>query len=191
MSTTAASASRIPPSLKLTYHDYLLLPEDSNRYEIIDGELYMTPSPATRHQRISKAILILLDRFVREKKLGEVFHAPIDVLLSDVDVVVPDLVFVSTERAKIVTEKNIDGSPDLIIEILSPSTAGRDRDIKLKRYAKFKVPEYWIVDPNACSVEIFRLAAKGYNLHASGRRTGALASPTFPGFGLDLRALFP
>lgn len=184
------AAHKMPESLKLTYHDYLLLPEDSNRYEIIDGDLYMTPSPVTRHQRISKAILILLDRFVRESKLGEVFHAPIDVLLSDTDVVVPDLVFVSAERAKIVMEKNIKGAPDLMIEILSPSTAGRDRDIKMKRYAKFKVPEYWIIDPDARSVEIFRLGARGYRLHASGQRTGKLDSPTFPGLDLDLRTLF-
>lgn len=187
---TTLAARKPSESLKLTYHDYLLLPEDSNRYEIIDGDLFMTPSPATRHQRISRRLLVCLDRFVQERRLGEVFDAPIDVLLSDTDVVVPDLVFVSRERTKIVTEKNIKGAPDLLIEILSPSTAGRDRDIKMKRYAKFKVPEYWIVDPDACSVEIFRLGAGGYRLRASGRRTGTLDSPTLPGLELDIRTLF-
>jgi len=177
-------------AVKLTYQDYLLLPEDNNRHEIIDGEHYMTPSPIPRHQRISKCLLIQLESFVRHQQVGEVFSAPIDVILSDVDVVVPDLIFISRERSSIITGKNIQGAPDLIIEILSPSTAERDRRLKRKTYAKFGVTEYWIVDPEICTVHILRLREGDYHTVNTFSLQQNLTSPLFQGLSLPLTEIF-
>jgi Uma2 family endonuclease len=177
-------------AVKLTYQDYLLLPEDNNRHEIIDGEHYMTPSPIPRHQRISKRLLMQLESFVRQKQVGEVFSAPIDVILSDVDVVVPDLIFISRERSSIITGKNIQGVPDLIIEILSPSTAERDRHLKRKTYAKFGVTEYWLVDPVTCTVHILRLHEGDYQSVSTFSLQQNLTSPLFQGLNLPLTEIF-
>jgi len=131
---------------KYTYEDYLKTPEDK-RYELIEGELLMTPSPITSHQRISRKIEFLIEKFVTENDLGEVFYAPYDVHLDDENVVQPDIMFISKGRSKIIGEKNLLGAPDLVVEILSESTAYRDLIQKKKLYAKFGVKEYWIVVP--------------------------------------------
>src|SRR5262249_54186269 len=109
-----------------TYEDYLLLPED-RRYEIVDGELYMTPSPATYHQRILRQLERALGEYVEGRRLGEVLFAPCDVVLSETDIVQPDVLFVSSGRASIIGEKYISAAPDLVVEILSPATAQRDQ----------------------------------------------------------------
>ena len=131
-------------NLKFTYEDYVLMPE-GKRYEIVEGELYMVPAPTTTHQRISRKLEEMLSRFVEERKLGEVFDAPIDVVFSETDIVQPDIIFISNENKNIIKEENIKGAPDLIIEILSPSSAQRDKTIKKKLYAKNGVKEYWLV----------------------------------------------
>lgn len=131
---------------KLTYQDYLNVPDDG-RYELLDGELIMVASPNEDHQIVSMELGTLLHSFVKANDLGRVFHAPFDVLLSETDVVQPDLLFISREREQIRTPANIQGSPDLIVEILSPSTARRDWRDKRELYARHGVSEYWIVDP--------------------------------------------
>ncbi|AEG15724.1 protein of unknown function DUF820 [Desulfofundulus kuznetsovii DSM 6115] len=146
--------SSIPEHLKFTYEDYLLLPED-RRYEIIGGDLFMTPSPKRAHQKISLNLATILWSFAKAHGLGEVYEAPFDVLFSRHDVVQPDVLFVSRENLSIVGENNIQGAPDLIIEILSPSTAERDLDLKKKLYARHAVKEYWIVDPDARKVTVY------------------------------------
>ena len=134
-------------STKLTYADYLALPGDG-RYELHDGELVMVASPNEPHQRTS----LLLTRqllVVEDKGLGRIYVAPFDVILSDTEVVQPDLLFVSQERAHIITHANIQGAPDLVVEILSPSTSNRDWTRKREMYARHGVKELWIVDPDA------------------------------------------
>lgn len=144
----------IPEHLRFTYRDYLLLPED-RRYEIIGGELFVTPSPKRAHQKVSLNLVTILWSYVKAHDLGEVYEAPFDVLFSSYDVVQPDILFVSRENLSIVGEDNIQGAPDFIIEILSPSTAERDLELKKKLYARHGVKEYWIVDPAACTVTVY------------------------------------
>lgn len=142
-----------------TYAEFARLPESgSTRYEIIDDELFVTPSPGARHQRVVKRILLALDGFVEAHELGEVFISPFDVLFAEGDYVEPDVLFVREDRARVVTERGIDGPPDLVVEVLSPSTEARDRGIKLERYRHYGVPEYWIVDPDARTLEVWRLS---------------------------------
>ena len=121
--------------------------------------------------------------------MGEVFGAPFDVVLSEFDVVEPDLLFISNARANVLTNKNVQGAPDLVVEVLSESTARVDRSIKLKLYRKFGVQEYWIIDPHGPSAEIFRRGEEGLTLIAKLSATDALTSPMFPGFSLPLSRL--
>ena len=158
--------------IKFTYEDYRHTPDDK-RYELLDGELIMAPAPRTAHQRTSRKIGNSLDTFVTENNLGEVFIAPYDVVLSNTDVVQPDLLFVSKERSYIVNEDNIRGAPDLVIEILSPSTAQRDRTLKRTLYALHGVPEYWQADTDAKIAMVLTLDNGEYKvagIYGEGRR---------------------
>jgi len=147
--------------IRFTYEDYKTLPDDK-RYELLEGELVMVPSPKTHHQRISGNLEFLLRTFVQEHDLGEIFHAPLDVVLAEETVVQPDIIFISKERARIITEDNIRGAPDLVIEILSETTAERDRVAKRLLYAKYGVREYWLVDPTTGSIEVLQLGERGF-----------------------------
>ena len=139
--------------VKLTYDDYLLIPDDGLRHEIIDGEHYVTPAPDLYHQKVSRRIQFQLYTQIELRDLGEVLNAPADVQLSEVDVLQPDLLIVLAERSEIMVPSRVRGAPDLVVEILSPSTAKRDRALKRARYEAFGVREYWIVDPRARCVE--------------------------------------
>mgnify|MGYP001560741406 CR=1 FL=1 len=190
------TAIKIPEPLKLTCEDYLLLPED-RRYEIIDGELFMTPSPKTMHQRLIVKLFRIIDDFVRKGELGEVFIAPYDVVLSKHDVVQPDIIFVSKERSGIITELNIQGSPDLVIEILSPSTKERDLVLKKKLYAAFGIKEYWIVDPENEKMTLLTLGKIGYEDQPTpvspltkGVIKGGCKSLLLKGLKIDIAKLF-
>jgi Uma2 family endonuclease len=143
-------------SPKLTYADYVLFPDDGLRHEIIDGEHYVTPSPATRHQRIAGNLYYFIRDYLETHPIGEVFIAPFDVLLSNFDIVVPDLVYVSHERAHLITSKNLQGAADLVIEILSPSTRRRDERLKRELYERVGVVEYWLIDPERDAIDVFR-----------------------------------
>jgi len=149
------------PHVKLTVEDYMLFPDDGKRHEIIDGEHYMTPAPTTKHQRISLEISATLHAFVSQHKLGEVFAAPCDVILSAVDVVQPDVLFISAARGSIITDANIQGAPDLVVEILSAGTRKTDEIVKRKRYEHFGVKEYWVVDPELESIKVYRMGSRG------------------------------
>lgn len=148
------SGRAVKEELKYTYHDYCLLPEDK-RYEIIDGDAYMVPAPLTRHQRISGNLYTCVREFLKKNPQGEVYFAPMDVVLSEYDIVQPDVLFISNERKSILTEANVQGAPDWVVEILSPSSIERDRNLKLKLYSRHAVKEYWIVDPEQLSVEVY------------------------------------
>ena len=140
-----------------TWEDVLRMPDDGNRYEFIGGRLYVTPAPAIRHQRISKRLQAALMRILEDAGRGEVFYAPFLVEFPGIgDRVQPDLIFVSDERREIIAEKQVLGAPDLVVEILSPSTAHRDRGIKLDLYARSGVRQYWIVDPVEDVVDVWR-----------------------------------
>jgi Uma2 family endonuclease len=142
-----------------TYAEFERLPnDDGNRYEVIAGELAVTPSPGTQHQTIFGELFPLLKSFVRAHRLGNVLASPTDVLFGEGDYLVPDLVFVRSERTEIISARGVEGPPDLVVEILSPSTAFRDRGSKRERYALFGVPEYWIIDPRTQQMEVYRLA---------------------------------
>ncbi len=172
-----------------TYQDYLKL-DDDKRYEIVEGELFLLPTPDLYHQRTLGRISMALHEHVREHHLGEIFHAPLDVVLSEINVVQPDILFVSTERAAILTEANIQGAPDLVIEILSPATRQRDLGIKRNLYAKYGVRQYWIVEPDAKTLEVLVWTETGYRSAAVFPQTGVLNSDLFSGLSLDLTDIF-
>ena len=173
---------------KLTYEDYASLPDDE-RYELINGELIPMPSPKKIHQRLILDLSWILRR-LEEMGLGELFIAPFDVILSRFNVVQPDLFFVSGARAHIITEDNIRGAPDLVVEILSPSTADYDRTTKRNLYARHGVGEYWLIDPYAKTVTVLTLGANGYDTYAVFGEGDTLTSPTLAGFALNLSDLF-
>lgn len=142
-----------------TYSEFARLPESgSTRYEIIDDELVVTPAPSLHHQRIAGRLFAKLLGFVEEHDLGEVFPAPVDVLFAEGDYMEPDIVFVRKGRADLLSDRGVEGPPDLLVEILSPSTELRDRGLKLDRYRLYDVGEYWIVDPEEGTVEVWDLA---------------------------------
>lgn len=144
-----------------TYEEFARLPDDGNRYEVIAGTLYVTPAPGSIHQKVSSRLARLFEEF-EEEGAGIVFQAPYDVILGEGDYVQPDLLFVRRDRMdEIVRDHAVEGPPDLVIEILSDSTARRDRIVKRQRYSAFGVPEYWIIDTGAKHVEVFRLSGGG------------------------------
>jgi len=146
-----------PVLRRWTYDEFARLPNDGNRYEIIGGELIVTPAPTLLHQKIITRLGRRLDAFVEANGLGEVFNGPVDVLFGEGDYLEPDLVFVRRDRLHIIGPNGFEGAPDLVVEVLSPTTALRDRGIKRECYARFLVPEYWIVDPVAKRIEVYRL----------------------------------
>ncbi len=133
----------------LTYEDLCQTPDDFNRYEIIGGELIVAPSPISKHQRVSSRLQRWFGNFVTDRDLGEIIAAPCDVKLDQHDIVQPDLLFIARERLHIIGDKYIDGAPDLLVEVLSPTTRRRDRTRKADLYARAGVREYWLADPDA------------------------------------------
>lgn len=150
----------------LTYEQFKRLSAASDqRFELINGELHVAPAPSTRHQFVVQNLLYLLMRHVRAHGCGQVLHAPVDVVLGERErrsVVQPDLLFVSMERSSIIAESEVIGAPDFIAEVLSPSTADRDRRAKAALYARSGVPEYWIVNPDREEIELYGLGRGGY-----------------------------
>ncbi len=173
-----------------TYSDYLKLPDDGKRYEILEGELFVSPAPLTQHQRVSKRLLLVLNRALEETGRGEVLYSPLDVMLDDLNVVQPDLIFVRSKNSGIVLEKCVKGSPDLLVEILSPSTHALDRGLKKSLYARFGVPHYWILDLESKCLESFRSKRREYRLTLSAKSPERVKIPGFPGLNLDLKDLF-
>jgi Uma2 family endonuclease len=184
------AASRV----KLTYEDFLLFPEDGKRHELIDGEHYVTPSPNLRHQRISGRLHLLIGTWFEAHPVGRLYYAPLDVLFSNHDVVEPDLLYVSNERAEIALAngKHVTGAPDLVIEIGSPSTRRRDETIKRRLYERFGVAEYWIVDPDIDAIRVSRAidGRFGRAVELSSEAGDVLTTPLFTGLSLPLTRVF-
>ncbi len=173
---------------RLTYEDFEKIPTDGNRHEIVDGEWFTTPAPNLDHQGMVSKLDRRLGNHVEEHRLGKVFVAPTDVLLSKNDIVEPDLIFVSTKNSSILTKKNIQGAPDLVIEVSSPSTAALDRGDKLRPYARSGVREYWIIDLFARSVEIREFGrTRRVRIYKEGQ---TFTSALLPGLELSVSDLF-
>lgn len=173
-----------------TYQDYLKLPDDGTRYEIIEGELIMTPAPSVIHQRILRNLIRAFDDFVEKNQLGEVLFSPVDVVLSETNVVEPDVLFISTQNSSIIGEKNISGAPDLLIEIISPSSGYYDMIEKKELYQEFGVREYWIVDPKKKWVEIYKNQNGKFELLQRLDKEGVLASNVLEGFKIEFNTIW-
>jgi len=180
----------VSTKVKFTYDDYRTAPEDEH-YELLEGELVMVPAPGFAHQRISSNIEFILQRFVRQHDLGIILSAPFDVVLSEERVFQPDILFVSRERLSIINPENIRGAaPDLVVEILSPATAERDRFYKRAVYARYGVKEYWIVDPEAGTIEVTKLGEKDLETVKVYGKHESLKSPLLEGLTIQMDEVF-
>jgi len=191
MSEILTSASPKTKRDLLTYEDYLTFPDqDGIRKEIIEGELFISPAPAMKHQSISKKIFKMLDDFITKHNLGEVWYAPCDVIFSNINVMQPDILFILNENHEILTALNIKGAPDLIVEILSPSTVENDRIYKKLVYEKFGVKEYWIVDPQEEMIEVWSLEDARFQMFHQAKKNDKLRSKLLGKLELDLSLVF-
>jgi len=177
---------------KLTYDEFQTLPRDgSKRFELIEGEVFMTPSPNTKHQTAASNLHLALGQFVRERSLGRVFFAPYDVMFSKWTALEPDLLFIRKERLSIITDANVAGAPDLVIEILSPTNKEYDRETKHRVYEETGVAEVWYVDPEKRSVEVLNLGPdRRYEVTAKLSGNAAIVSKVLPGLPLTLDEAF-
>jgi Uma2 family endonuclease len=177
---------------KLTYEDYLHFPEDGLRHELIDGEHFVSPAPTRKHQRTVSNVHVALVIFLRQNPVGELLPASFDVLLSKNDVVQPDLLVVTRERAGVLTDKNAQGAPDLMIEVLSPSTRTVDETLKLALYERAGVREYWMIDPDAETVRVYRRDGVRLLLvqELSAAAGDVLETPLLPGLSLPSAEVF-
>ena len=181
------------PSLKLTYDDYLQFPDDGKRHELIDGEHYVTPSPNLRHQKISGRLYLLIGTWLSTHPVGEVYSAPLDVLFSRFDVVEPDLLYVSNERApELLSGQYVTGAPDLVIEIGSPGTRRRDETIKRSLYQRSNVLEYWVVDPDIDAIRVYRRSGErlARAVELSAEAGDVLTTALLPGLEIPLSHIF-
>lgn len=178
----------VRPDHRLTYEDYAAFPDDGIRRELVDGEVYVTPSAITRHQNLVGRVFLALAKHVEQFGGGQVFVAPYDVLLSDNDVVQPDVVFVDDSRLDVITSKHIRGAPTLAVEILSDPR--HDRVRKRALYERAGIPWYWILDGDADRVEVHRLSDGRYGAPTIVEPPATLTLDALPGFALDLAALF-
>ena len=180
-------------SLKLTYDDFLLFPDDGKRHELIDGEHYVTPSPNMGHQRVLGTLHGLIWSYLQTHPIGEVFLAPFDVVLSMLDVVEPDLLYLSHDRAaKALTPDNVKGAPELVVEVASKGTRRRDETIKRRLYERAGVSEYWLVDPTMDAIRVYRREGTrfGRPLELSREAGDVLTTPLLPGLALLLTRIF-
>ena len=173
----------------LTYEDYLNAPDDE-RYELLDGELVMTAAPNLAHQKVLFRVARLVEDFVLERGLGEVFIAPTDVVLSDTNVVQPDVIFVSKDRKSILGVDNIRGAPDLVVEVISPTNPERDLVRKREIYARHGVGEYWIADPDARSMRVMVMEGESYRVAGEYGIGDTLTSSTLRGLDLVVGDVF-
>lgn len=191
--TVTYATQSAPAQGKWTYDDYALLPDDGIRYEVIRGELYMSAAPRPLHQRVITRLAFFLEGFLEESALGTAYVAPIDVILPGKlgDPVQPDILFVRQERMAIVGETRIEGAPDLVIEVLSPSNPAHDRSLKYELYAEAGVPEYWIIDPHGQTAEIHLLREGTYESLGLRNRGETARSEVLDGFAVPVEEIIP
>jgi Uma2 family endonuclease len=181
LQTTAPSVTRF---------DYEQMPDGPPYFQVIEGELVMSPSPKTSHQQILGSLYLILSRHLQEKPVGLVLLAPLDVFLGDVNVYQPDLIYVSNERRSFVTDRGIEGPPDLVVEILSPATARYDRGFKRKVYARTGVQELWLIDPETKLIQVYRLTEDAETPVATLGANAILETALLPGLRVDTAAVF-
>jgi len=181
----------MPTRVVLTYRDYEALPADGRRYELHDGELLVTAAPGLPHQRVVGRLFALLRQHVETHGLGEVFVSPLDCILSETTVVQPDIVYLAAAQSSLASTRGIEGPPALAIEVVSRSTAQLDRGAKLQLYARHGISHYWIVDPEARTMEAYVLTESAFRAAArlSGADRGSL--PPFPSLTIALSTLWP
>ncbi|MBI3850857.1 MAG: Uma2 family endonuclease [Verrucomicrobia bacterium] len=177
-------------TLLLTAEDYRLMPETGPRYQLIEGELFMAPAPNRYHQDISGNIEFILMKYLEKHRVGKLYDAPFDVYLGEHNVFQPDKAFVSNERLSILTDMGAEGAPNLVVEILSDSTAHLDKKTKLKVYAANGVEELWLVDPETKSVKLYRFQDSAEEPAAVYHRNESFTSPCFPGLSISLSEIF-
>lgn len=190
--TSVTPPEVLPAQGEWTYEDYRRLPDDGWRYEVLRGELRMTPAPSWGHQQAVLSFGFLLKLYLHERNLGEVGLAPIDILLPGglASPVQPDVVFISRERTAIIHENFVEGAPDLVLEVLSPSNWLTDRRDKFQLYAEAGVREYWVADPKARAIEVFVLRDGAYELLGKFGPGERARSEVLPGFEPAIDEIF-
>ena len=181
------------PGVKLTYDDFLLFPDDGKRHELIDGEHYVTPSPNRMHQKVSGNLFLLIGTWLEQHPIGQIYFAPFDVIFSMFDIVEPDLLYMSNERAqRVLTDANVKGTPELVIEIGSEGTRKRDETIKRRLYERSGVSEYWVVDPEIDVVRVYRRGTGAFKrpIELRAEDNEVLTTPLLPGLSLPLARIF-
>jgi Uma2 family endonuclease len=176
-------------SRKCTYEDYAKLPEGAP-YQLIGGELVLSPAPSLKHQRVARKLATKMTVFAEDRDLGEVYHAPTDVYFNEEETYQPDIVFIPWDRESILDDGKVNGAPDLVVEVLSPSTANDDLITKFQTYERYGVKEYWIIDPKDNSIKVY--------LHNEGRLSlgqvvqchGLIESKVLSGFAVEAEYLF-
>jgi Uma2 family endonuclease len=191
----AGSDPLTPPSpgVKLTYDDFVQFPDDGMRHELIDGEHYVTPSPNTKHQTLSINLTVLIGSWLERNPIGQLFHAPFDVVFSNFDVVEPDLLYLSNARAAdALTPQHVRGVPELVIEIASPGTRKRDETVKRRLYERAGVSEYWVVDPEIDTVRVYRLEGEAFArvIELAADAGDIVTSALLPGLEIPLSRVF-
>lgn len=173
---------------KLVYQDLLTAPEDGNRYELLDGDVCVTPAPSPAYQRIVLGLTLRFVEYFHGRGLGEVFVSPIDVILTERDVLEPDILVVA-DPAQIST-RGIEGAPLLVVEVLSPSTSDGDRTVKAQRYSRLGVPHSWLVDPDEKRIDCLRVRGGVYELVVAAGGDQVLTHPDWDGLRIELRGLW-
>jgi len=190
------AANRVQPearaAMRLSYEDYLAFPDDGQRWELIDGKSFVSPAPGAKHQGALFELTHFLGGYLRERSLGRAFIGPFNVILSDMDAVQPDFLFLRNENLGRLKDTEVRGAPDLVVEVLSESTRRLDEKVKLGLYERCGIEEYWIVDPVLETVEVRRRGEAGFGSpELLARETGhTLATPLLPGLEIPLAELF-
>lgn len=182
--------AQLAREMRLTYAEYARLPETGKRYELLDGRLTVVPAPSSKHQIVLGNLFERLHAYARLHRLGRVFAAPIDLILNPENVCQPDLLFVRQENGHFVTDRGIEGPPDLVVEILSGGTEARDRREKFQLYFLFGVSEYWMIDPDRKALEIYGRASDRYELVTTLHPPDTVAPSLFPGLTFQLEDLW-
>jgi Uma2 family endonuclease len=175
---------------RVSFSDLQHLPEDGPRYELYDGEAFVVPAPFPGHQRAVRELLLQFDRYAAIHG-GEVLGSPIDIVFSEFDVLQPDLVyFQGSRRQRIHAREAIRSAPDLVVEVISPGTEATDRGKKMRMFARYGVREYWLVDPDARTIDVYALAGEAYGLAQSASGSDTARSTVLEGFSVNVRAIF-
>lgn len=177
-------------SRPFTYHDYFALPEHGPRYQLVEGELYMAPAPNRFHQTISRNIEGAILGYLKDHKIGILYHAPFDVQLTDLNVYQPDIIFVKNEHRSLLTKQGMRGAPDFVVEILSPATADLDLSLKREIYARTGVEELWIIEPDVKRIQVYRLQENRETPVVTHGEKGVIESSLFPGLVFQAEEIF-